>query len=596
MTSEVAALYHQRLRVARLSTESAEARARRLSNLRLAAFFLLLATTGYALWSDYTAALAGLFAALLLLVAVIVVHERLLRRIVESRRAVQFWNDCVDRVEHRWVGKGVSGLQFLDPHHLYAEDLDLFGEGSLFEILCSARTFAGESQLAAWLLNAPSPADALERQQAVRELSPNHALREELAMLGPDVRAYVHPDALIAWGAREARRFSRSEQILAKLLPASSFFAALACFGFNAPYSVLALAVSVQLIFAHHLRKRVLAVLAHVDFAARDLEVLALVLRRFEAEHFQAPLLQRLRAQLEAGGESPGQRIARLSRLSELLDSRLNQAFAILAPMLLWSSNCAIAIERWRSANGRDLPRWLQAVGELEALCSLARYAYEHPADAWPEFHSGTPLLEAEHLGHPLIAENVVVRNSLTLHSNQPLVIVSGSNMSGKSTLLRSLGLNVVLAMAGAPVRAERLLLSPFRLGASIRVSDNLLEGESRFYAEIRRIRDILDLAQSSPPALFLLDEIFSGTNSHDRRIGAQAILRSLVERGALGLVTTHDLALTRMQEDFGTRARNVHFEDEIIDGRMRFDYRMREGVVARSNALELMRSIGIEL
>ena len=168
--------------------------------------------------------------------------------------------------------------------------------------------------------------------------------------------------------------------------------------------------------------------------------------------------------------------------------------------------------------------------------------------------------------------------------------------MSGKSTLLRAVGLSVVLAHAGAPVRAYSLELAPFRVGASIRVSDNLREGESRFYAEIRRIRDVLELARAHPPVLFLLDEIFSGTNSHDRRLGAQAILRSLVERGATGLVTTHDLALTRIEETLGSRARNVQFEDEIVDGKMRFDYRMREGVVARSNALELMRSIGIDL
>ncbi|MCW5963068.1 MAG: hypothetical protein KIT83_03440 [Bryobacterales bacterium] len=415
-------------------------------------------------------------------------------------------------------------------------------------------------------------------------------------MLGPDVRAFVHPVALVAWGERAPRPFAAWERVLAKLLPACTLLTAATCFGLGLPVSALALAIMLQTLLALRLRPRVLPILAHVDFAARDLEVLALVLRRFEAERFQSSLLQSLRAQLEAGGATPGERIARLSRLSELLDSRLNQAFGILAPMLLWSTNCAVAIERWRVESGRDLPRWLQAVGELEALCSLARYAFEHPADAWPTFHDGSPLLLAEDLAHPLIAENSVVRNHVSLRADQPLLIVSGSNMSGKSTLLRAVGINVALALAGAPVRATRFVLSPLRLGASIRVSDNLMEGESRFYAEIRRIRDILELARTQPPVLFLLDEIFSGTNSHDRRIGAQAILRSLVERGALGFVTTHDLALTRVEDVLGDRARNVHFEDQIVDGRMRFDYRMREGVVTRSNALELMRSIGIEL
>jgi DNA mismatch repair ATPase MutS len=362
------------------------------------------------------------------------------------------------------------------------------------------------------------------------------------------------------------------------------------------PLSATTLAALVQILFAARLRNRVRTVLAPVDFAARDLQVLSLVLRRFEQQPFTCPLLSGLREKLRAGGAPPSQRIRGLSRLSELLDSRLNQAFGVIAPILLWSTNCAMAIEAWRLENGPHLAAWFDAVADLEALGSLSRYAFEHPNDCWPEFAEPGRTYEANGLAHPLIHPDAAVRNDVRLDESVSLWIVSGSNMSGKSTLLRSVGLSIVLAHAGAPVRAHSLRLAPFRLGASIRVSDNLQEGESRFYAEIRRIRDILELARTQPPVLFLLDEIFSGTNSHDRRIGAQAIFRSLVEHGATGLVTTHDLALTRIEESLNGRARNVHFEDEIIDGRMRFDYRMRDGVVARSNALELMRSIGIQL
>jgi hypothetical protein len=595
-STEVADFYRKRLEEARASTAALEARARRFSNLRLAAFLVLLAVTGFALWSDYAGSIAGLGVALAILVGTIVGHERVLRRVVEARRVEQFCRDCVDRVENRWKGKGISGGRFRDSHHAYSEDLDLFGSGSLFELLCSARTAAGEAQLARWLMEPAEPGEAMERQQAVRELIPDVGLREDLALLGPDVQAEVHPEALVRWGTGEPHPFSAGERAAARILPALTILAAVATFGFGLPYSVFGLAALLQILFALRLRQRVDAALQHVDFATRDLAILALVLRRFEAGMFEATLLRRLRAQLESGGPPPSARIAKLSRLGELLDSRLNQAFAVIAPVLLWSTNCAIAIERWRTENGSQLASWLQAVGELEALCSLARYAFEHPTDVWPQFHEGPPLLDAREIAHPLLSEAVAIRNSVVLSAERPLLIVSGSNMSGKSTLLRAIGTNVVLAQAGAPVRAGRFVLSPFRVGASIRVEDNLKEGESRFYAEIRQIRDILEMARKNPPVLFLLDEIFSGTNSHDRRIGAQAILRSLVERGALGLVTTHDLALTRMEEELGDRARNVHFEDQIVDGRMQFDYRMREGVVTRSNALELMRSIGIEL
>lgn len=590
------AMCDMRLASSRAVLARVEAQAKRISDLRLIGFLIVVAAGIFALWTNLPEALAGVALSLAALVAIIVWHEIVIRRGVEARRRVQYWSDCVDRMNHRWAGRGISGDAFLDEHHLYAADLDLFGKGSLFELVCSARTALGESCLAEWFLSPATPAQALERQQAVRELVPHHDLREDLAMLGPDVRAYVHANALVHWGTGVRTPFAQWERSVAKILPVFTLGAGAVTFFFGAPLSVAMLAVLLQVSFAVWLRTRVQMALAHVDFAARDLSILSLVLRRFESESFRAPLLKGLRKKLEAGGAAPSARIARLSRISELLDSRLNQAFGVLAPALLWSTNCAMAIEAWRTENGSHLAEWLNAVGELEALASLSRYAFEHPGDCWPDFDEEGKRYAASALAHPLIDASVAVPNDVSLDEQQCLLIVSGSNMSGKSTLLRAVGLSVVMALAGAPVRARSLRLAPFRLGTSIRVSDNLQEGESRFYAEIRRVRDVLELARTQPPALFLLDEIFSGTNSHDRRIGAQAILRSLVERGATGLVTTHDLALTRVEESLAGRARNVHFEDTIVDGRVLFDYRMREGVVTRSNALELMRSIGIEL
>jgi DNA mismatch repair ATPase MutS len=201
-----------------------------------------------------------------------------------------------------------------------------------------------------------------------------------------------------------------------------------------------------------------------------------------------------------------------------------------------------------------------------------------------------------EVLGHPLIPESRNVRTDLRLSDEPRVLVVSGSNMSGKSTLLRTAGVNVVLALAGAPVRARRLRLSPLQVGASIHIQDSLQAGASRFYAEIKRLRQIVDLTHGSVPVLFLLDEILHGTNSHDRRIGAEGVVRGLLDRGAIGLVTTHDLALARVAEELAPLAANVHFEDRLEDGKMTFDYRLRPGVVQRSNALELMRSVGLEV
>jgi len=237
---------------------------------------------------------------------------------------------------------------------------------------------------------------------------------------------------------------------------------------------------------------------------------------------------------------------------------------------------------------------WLDALGDGEALVSLAGLAYERPNYTWPEIAEGAPRYEAAALAHPLLSEAQCVRNDVRLDVACPVLIVSGSNMSGKSTLLRAIGLSAALAQAGGPVAAERFTLSPVSIGAVIRVEDSVRQGASMFYAEIERFRALLDLADGPRPLLFLSDEILHGTNTHDRVEGAKALLRALLERNALGLATTHDLALTEFVRELDGKARNVHFQDELHDGKLVFDYTLREGVVKKSNAIELMRSIGL--
>jgi DNA mismatch repair ATPase MutS len=260
----------------------------------------------------------------------------------------------------------------------------------------------------------------------------------------------------------------------------------------------------------------------------------------------------------------------------------------------MWDVHWALAIAAWRARHGASVGAWLAAAGQLEALCSLAGFAWEHPADVYADLDDGEACFEADALGHPLMPESGCVRNDVALGGTTRVLIVSGSNMSGKSTLLRAVGVNAVLALAGAPVRATRLRLSRLSVGATLRVRDSLQEGTSRFYAELLRLRDLVGIAAGPAPLLFLLDEILHGTNSHDRRLGAAAVVSGLVQRGAIGLVTTHDLALSEVADDPDIHAANVHFEDQLQEGRMVFDYRMRPGVVRTSNALALMRTLGL--
>jgi DNA mismatch repair ATPase MutS len=286
----------------------------------------------------------------------------------------------------------------------------------------------------------------------------------------------------------------------------------------------------------------------------------------------------------------------------EMHDWTHNMVFTPFAVALMWDTHVAWAIEGWRGRYGAHIGAWLKAVGEFEALSSLSAYCYEHPADPFPEIvdagadRAGVALFESVGLGHPLLPAARMVRNDVRLAGGTRLLVVSGSNMSGKSTLLRSVGINAVLALAGAPVRATSLRLSPVNIGATLRIQDSLQEGRSRFYAEITRIRQLADLAQEARPLLFLLDEIFHGTNSHDRLIGAAGVLRTLLDRGAIGLVTTHDLPQTAVADELAPRAANVHFEHWFDGGELQFDYRMKAGPVTRSNAIALMRAVGLDV
>jgi hypothetical protein len=526
--------------------------------------------------------------------ALVVAHGRVRRRRRRAERARAFYERGLARLDGRWVGAGRTGARFLDPHHPYAEDLDLFGPGSLFELLCGARTALGEETLAAWLLAPAELSSVRARQSAVQELTPRLDMREDLAVLGEDVAATVRSDALGSLAATAAGPPGTRLRLGAAAVTAVALgIAALWSVGW-APLPVALGALAVQGAVRWRLRGRVRDADRAVAGHGPDLEVLAAVLARFERESFASAMLAGLHAELATGGRRPSQVVRRLRLLVDLFDSRRNQFFAPVALLTMWDVHLALAIEAWRARHGASTGAWLGTVGRLEALSSLAGFAWEHPADVYPDLDERQTCFEAQALGHPLMPEARCVRNDVVLGGATRVLIVSGSNMSGKSTLLRSVGVNAVLALAGAPVRASHLRLSRLAVGATLRIRDSLQEGTSRFYAELVRLRDLVRIAEGPVPLLFLLDEILHGTNSHDRRLGAAAVVSGLVDKGAIGLVTTHDLALSAVADDPAVRGANVHFEDRLENGQMVFDYRMRPGVVQTSNALALMRTLGL--
>ena len=519
-----------------------------------------------------------------------------------ARRAIRFYERGVARLENRWHDDETSnGSRYIDPHHPCSSDLNLFGHASLFHLLSTARTRGGEDRLADWLKSASRPAITIDqiraRHEAVDELRPFLDLREKIAVLGDDYRTGVDPAQLVDWASQPARSFPAWQRIAAFLISIATSAALIWWLATNLEGADARLAViivgAIAGLFALPLRSRVLEIVHAVESPAHDLELLSQIVAALEKQQFQSTLLSGVRKEIDIEGIPASHRIRKLRRIVEMLDSRDNPFVRAFGPLLLWTTQTAMAVEAWRAENGRHIAGWLDAVAQIEALSSLANYAFERAEDPFPEFTSVPGIFEGVELSHPLLAAGKCVPNDVLIVPPLQLFVVSGSNMSGKSTLLRTIGVNAVLALAGAPVRARSLRLSLMAIGASITTTDSLEEGYSRFMAEVMRLKQILELP---PPSLFLLDELLGGTNSHDRAIGSEGLIHALLARGAIGLVTTHDLSLSRVATELGSMAANVHFEDRLVEGRLIFDYTLRPGIVERSNALDLMRAVGLSV
>jgi len=531
---------------------------------------------------------------LMLFSAATVLHAKVIRRLEFAQRAVQHYERGLARLNGDFSKSASRGERFADPHHPFSGDLDLFGAGGLFERLCHARTREGESILAGWLLRMDGPPAAPRRLAAAAELADQLELRERLAVLGTDLKSALHPEALRAWAVDDSRLFPKA----AGWLYAANFFSLLcvaAAFYFWI-LSPLALGALFSAAVMWGYRGRVAETLESTSQAGIDLRVLEGALQLLEESKFTSELLTEIQRRIRREGAPASERIARLAHLAEWIDSLDSDIFKFLNYLFLFSLHFTRAADRWRRENGEMVDPWLTAAGEFEALSSLAAWQFENPDTVAPEWTEGDPALTGAALRHPLIERQKAIVNDAKLDSECRLLLVSGSNMSGKSTFLRTIGLNTVLAHAGATVPAGALAISPLSLGASIRTVDSLQEGASRFYAELQRLKAIVDLSKKERKLLFLLDELLSGTNSHDRKIGAEGIVETLLRNGAIGLVTTHDLALAAIAEKPESQAVNVHFEDQIIGGRIQFDYRMKPGVVKTSNALALMRAVGLDV
>jgi hypothetical protein len=539
-----------------------------------------------------------------LLAAPLLVAAPALRGYVNARvkstaffRVRCYYEAAIARLTRDWDAIP-AGEEYADANHLYAADLNLFGRASLFQVMCSARTRAGRDTLARWMKEPAGIEECLARAEAVRELREGVDLREALAAAGPSRYSDFRIETFGDWAQPAEENFPVWAAAAALLLSCAVLGIGAACLLAGSPALLVnryvMATLGLEAVFALLFAGRVRAWLKWIAVPAVELPVICEVVRILEERPFHAPRLAALSERLKQGGSSASCELGRLWRLVTLLNQRENPMFTLPSYALLWGTQFVMAIARWRRKHGASMVPWLEAVGEFEALISMGTYASEHPGDVFPEFMATGPVLEAQAIGHPLLGEDVCVRSDFELGDGARLVVVSGSNMSGKSTFLRAVALNAAMARMGAPVRCARLRLSDLQVGASILVQDSLAEGRSHFLAELERLRQII-VAAGRWPLLFVIDEILIGTNSRDRAVAAEWVARALMARGAVGLISTHDLALTGMAESPRFSGANFHFADTGDPSGLVFDYRLRPGVVERSNALSIARSLGIE-
>ncbi|RLS34176.1 MAG: hypothetical protein DWH78_11755 [Planctomycetota bacterium] len=524
-------------------------------------------------------------------------HQKCLRKLATAKAICRFHASRIQRLDRHFGTEIADGSEFADELHPWTQDLDVFGRGSLFQMLNECRTLPGRRHLASWMTQICEGETIRVRQARAQGLKQSLKLRESLACI-PDSANWQTAELLLKnWVQDPSQPIPVWVLIWSSMigLAAVPVISLVMLDMLSLKYLLMMIVLQTPAVIMT--RRQIRHTAAQMDNVDSALRQFGNVIEVFEQHHVDEPAVRDLQNRFHSESETASRAIHRLSRLTEWQNNAMrNQFFAPIA----WACGLFVLLthllECWRRQHGRDVPDWMETVACLEATVSVAGYSFDHPDDCLPEISDNEPILVAENLGHPLLKNEACVRNSVSLTMTTPLLLVSGSNMSGKSTFLRSIGSSVVLTFCGSVVRASRFRTYPFQLATAMRVSDSLQEGRSLFFSVVRRLKTVVDLTESPRIVLFLLDEILHGTNSHDRRRGAEAVIRSLVAHHALGIVTTHDLALTQIADTMASQAVNKHFEDTIVDGTMTFDYTLRDGVVERSNAIALMRMLGLDV
>lgn len=534
-------------------------------------------------------------------IILIKIHSSITNQKKLYQQLIKINNQSIDRVNFKWTEFIDTGKEYINYDHEYSNDLDLFGTGSLFQWINVTNTYSGRTKLKNILTQLPfSKNEILARQESITELSNKNEFRQKLQAIGLEIdHKKSNPADLLSWA--EDNNFIISSLLSKNLLrvtPIISICFILFCLISNfLPASFAFLPILLQLIVFQFKKSQLSKVMQLATYYKDMIKTYKKILDLLNTENFECNYLNEIKSKLISKNNIDAtSQINKLESIIDYMGLRHSNLHYIINGFTLWDYQCVIALENWKKNCGNKLNIWLDIIAEFETLSSLSLLHFDNPDWNFPEISDKKYSLTANNLGHPLLNKNSRVTNNVSFNGAGNIHLITGSNMSGKSTLLRTVGINLILAYLGAPVCAENFNCSLMKIYSSMRISDNLEKHISSFYAELIRVKMIIDASKNTAPMIFLLDEVFRGTNSRDRKIGAQTIIENLTSNKVIGMVSTHDLELTGLKSDNNLCIDTYYFKENYKDGKINFDYKMREGISDTSDAIYLMKMVGLDV
>jgi hypothetical protein len=589
-----------RKRIEELETALAQLNSNKLKLawFRLVALLICIAGT-WLCWS------AGVLIALAFFVVTAGIFIYIVLQDLKNKEAIANWLQLLEinkqeiEILHHRFAHLPGGESFLPADHAYANDLDIFGKASLYQYINRTVSEQGQQQLAHWLLYNANAESILQRQEAAKELAQQMEWWQQLQAYGKMQRITIATQNKIEEWLQQQNQFITNPlwQLIRYLLPVISILTLVLYITDIMPAKWFNLLLLIFLASAFGITKLVMPLHANLDKIAAEMETLSSSIAWIESAAFKSSLLKELQHEFYSKGQKASIIIIQLKKILNRLDYRLNPlVFIPLNTFLLWDLQQVLSLEKWKQANRNRTGNWFHALANTEAIASIGNLAANHPQWCFPQLSPEDAVFIATKLGHPFIEMQKRVTNNFSAKGKEQINLVTGSNMGGKSTFLRSVGVNIVLANMGAPVCALQLTLSPMKVMSSMRVSDNLEESTSTFYAELKKLKQIIEAVNQNENVYLLLDEILRGTNSTDRHTGAKALIQQLIHHKAAGIVATHDLELTKLADVFPNNIHNYHFDVQVENDELYFDYKLKRGICRSMNASLLMKKIGIEL